>query len=73
MINAIKGGKMKKTIISIIFLAIILITPKVYAAGNVSLYANKTSVNVGEEFTVSISLSRSTSCFTYSKNNSRYK
>ncbi len=48
---------MKKIFLTLFFLAFLLITPKVQAAGNVSLSANKSSVNIGEEFTVSISLS----------------
>lgn len=48
---------MKKFFLSLIFLVVLLFTPKVEAAGNVSLSANKTNVNIGEEFTVSISLS----------------
>ena len=48
---------MKKIFLTLIFFAILLITPNVQAAGNVSLSANKTSVNIGEEFTISISIS----------------
>ena len=50
---------MKKTIGIAIFMAIIFITNIVYGAGSVSLSASKSSVTVGEEFTVSVNLSRS--------------
>lgn len=63
---------MKKTIFSLIFVLVLIIAPKVHAAGNVSLSANKTNVNIGEEFTVSISFSRCTGCLSYSKSYSRY-
>lgn len=61
---------MKKIFLSITFFAVLLITPKVYAAGNVKLTANKTVVNIGEEFTVSISLSRGTDCIFNCKSDS---
>lgn len=48
---------MKKIFLTIIFFAILLIAPNVQAAGTVSLSADKTSVNIGEEFRVSISIS----------------
>ena len=48
---------MKKALLTFVFLAIILISSNVQAAGNVTLTANKTSVNVGDEFTISINLS----------------
>ena len=53
---------MKKTIGFAIFMAIIFITNIVYGAGSISLSASKSSVTVGEEFTVSINLSRSIHC-----------
>lgn len=49
---------MKKIIITtIIFFFLILITASCQAAGSVSLSANKTKVNPGDEFTISANLS----------------
>ena len=48
---------MKKIISVIIFLFASLICTTVFAAGNVSLSANKTNVNIGEQFTISVNLS----------------
>lgn len=53
---------MKKIISIIIFLITMFITNIVYGAGSVSLSASKASVTVGEEFTVSVNLSRSINC-----------
>lgn len=49
---------MKKIITIATFLITIFITNIVYGAGSVSLSASKSSVTVGEEFTVSVNLSR---------------
>lgn len=48
---------MKKIFFGLFFVAFFLATTKVQAAGNVGLTANTTSVNIGDEFTISISLS----------------
>ncbi len=64
---------MRKIVLTIIFFAIILIMPKAEAAGNVTLSTNKSSINIGDEFTINLSFSRITGCITYSANNCRYK
>ena len=64
---------MRKIIGNIIFVAILLISTKAYATGNVGLWTDKTSVNVGEEFKISISLSRSGCSITNGKNYNRHK
>lgn len=51
---------MKKVISIIAFLFVLCVASTVYGAGSVSLTSNKSSVNVGEEFSVSISLSNAT-------------
>lgn len=51
---------MKKIISIITFFFILFIANTVYGAGSVSLSSNKTGVNVGEEFSVSITLSNAT-------------
>ncbi len=56
---------MKKYFLSICILAMVIMTPKVYATGSAILSANKSSVNIGEEFDVTISLSRCRSSITY--------
>lgn len=48
---------MKKIMPIIIFLIIIFINNIVYGAGSISLSASKSSVTVGEEFTISVNLS----------------
>lgn len=50
---------MKKKIIISFFIAIIyfIIVSKVEAAGSVSLSANKTNVNIGDNFTINVNLS----------------
>lgn len=51
---------MKRLISIIAFLFMLCVANTVYGAGSVGLTANKSSVNVGEEFSVSITLSNAT-------------
>lgn len=51
---------MKKVFSLMIFFFVLCMAQTVYAAGNVSLSSNKSSVKVGEEFSVSVSLSNAT-------------
>ena len=60
---------MKKVFLLTVFFMALIITTKVEAAGNVSLSASKTQVKVGENFTVSLKLSRRAGCFSYCENN----
>ncbi|MBR6033694.1 MAG: cadherin-like beta sandwich domain-containing protein [Clostridia bacterium] len=48
---------MKKAFFALSFAMMLFISSNVQAAGNVSLITNKTNVDIGEEFTVSISIS----------------
>lgn len=52
-----KLNKIKLILLGIIFLSIIFIANKVEAAGSVSLSSNKSSVYVGDEFSISVKLS----------------
>lgn len=51
---------MKRIISIVMFFFLLCIAETVYAAGGVSLSSNKSSVKVGEEFTISVSLSNAT-------------
>lgn len=52
-----KLDKLKLIFIGIIFFSILFIASKVNGAGSVSLSSNKSSVNVGDEFSISVKLS----------------
>lgn len=62
-----KGDYMRKYLFIIFFVMTFLTATKVYAAGNISLSASETNVNIGDEFTISMSFSRGTSCFSNCK------
>lgn len=63
---------MKRIITITTFLITIFIANITYAAGSVSLSSSKSSVTVGEEFTVSVNLSRCINCKFNSKNKRRH-
>ena len=64
---------MKKIICAIFFTLIIFLTSKTYAAGTISISCNKSNLKIGDEFALSISLTREQDCITNSKSYSRYK
>ena len=64
---------MKKTIGTLFFAIIVLIATKSYATGIVNVSCDKPKVKIGEEFNISVTLTRCRDCIINCKSISRHK